>query len=144
MTIGDAAEAVGVSAKAIRFWDAKGLLPDIERTAAGYRLFSEDDLAVLRFVRQAQQLGMTLGEIRRILGLQQAGTSPCAQVTQLLDDRIDMIDRTLSDLAELRATLLRTRERAEGNCEKGRGALICPIIERGDQGEHCRLAAAAP
>ncbi len=55
---------------------------------------------------------MTLGEIKRILELQHAGTAPCARVTQLLDAHIAEIDRPLSDLAQLRATLLTVRRDA--------------------------------
>ena len=48
MTVGAAADAAGVSAKAVRLWEAKGLLPAAERTEAGYRVFTEHDLDVLR------------------------------------------------------------------------------------------------
>lgn len=54
MTVGTAAKAAGVSAKAVRLWEAKGLLPPAERTQAGYRLFSNNDVAVLQFIRQAK------------------------------------------------------------------------------------------
>jgi MerR family copper efflux transcriptional regulator len=130
MTIGEAADTVGISAKAIRLWEAKGLLPGIARTPAGYRLFGEDHLAVLRFVHQAQLLGMTLGEIKHILDLQHAGAAPCTRVTQLLDARIAEIDRTLSDLTQLRVTLLAARQRAEDACGIASRAIVCHIIEQ--------------
>lgn len=131
MTIGEAAQMVGVSAKAIRLWEAKGLLLDIERTSAGYRLFREDDLAVLRFIHQAQLLGMTLGEIKRIRDMQQAGNTPCKRVTHLIDKRIIEIDEALSDLHQLRHTLLTARARADSAGDTARDALVCHIIEPG-------------
>lgn len=91
-TVGDAAKAVGVSAKAIRIWEAKGLLPAAERADAGYRLFTDDDIGVLRFIRRAKTLGLTLPEIKGILDLHRQGTAPCEKVTALLDAHIRDID----------------------------------------------------
>ncbi|WP_435107372.1 MerR family transcriptional regulator [Nocardiopsis synnemataformans] len=63
MTVGAAAKAAGVSAKAVRLWESKHLLPPAQRTEAGYRLFTDADVAVLCFIRQAKTLGLTLAEI---------------------------------------------------------------------------------
>jgi DNA-binding transcriptional MerR regulator len=49
-TIGDVARIAGVSTKAIRFWEERGLLTDIERTPSGYRIFREEDLLTIRFI----------------------------------------------------------------------------------------------
>lgn len=100
MTVGAAAEAAGVSAKAVRLWESKGLLPPAPRTDAGYRVFTQDDVDVLRFIRQAKALDLTLGEIKDILDLQRCGTTPCGRVTTLLDAHIAEIDRKLSDLRD--------------------------------------------
>lgn len=129
MTIGEAAQVVGVSTKAIRLWEAKGLLPGIERTPGGYRLFRENDLTVMRFIHQAQMLGITLGQIKHILSMQQAGTAPCECVAHLLDERIAAIDRTLNDLTQLRHTLLAARKHAEVRHTSQRTAWVCHIIE---------------
>jgi len=128
MTIGEAADAAGVSAKAIRVWEARGLLPHVQRTPAGYRLFDDSDVAVMRFVRQARALGMTLRDIRRIVDLHQAGMTPCACVTHVLDERIGQIDQTINDLTQLRHTMITARQRA---ADSGQGirAQVCPIIE---------------
>lgn len=130
MSIGKAADAIGVSAKAIRLWEAKGLVSGIERTPAGYRLFRESDLAVMRFIKRAQALGMTLEEIKRILELQNSGTAPCGHVRQMLDDRITEIDRTLEELAQLRTMLVTARMRAGNASTINNGALVCQIIEQ--------------
>jgi MerR family copper efflux transcriptional regulator len=130
MTVGEVADAVGVSAKAIRLWEAKGLLPDIERTPGGYRLYDESHLAILRFIHQARTLGMTLADIRRVLDLEHAGAARCDYVARMLDNRIAEIDRTLSTLGQLRKTLLDVRDRADEAADTtGRGYGLCPIIE---------------
>jgi DNA-binding transcriptional MerR regulator len=133
MTVGEVADAVGVSAKAIRLWEAKGLLPDIDRTPGGYRVYDESHLAILRFIHQAKTLGMTLADIKRILDPDHAGPARCECVARMLDDRIAEIEHTLSTLDQLRRTLLDVRERA-GNAVDvmGRGPGLCPIIEGSD------------
>ena len=129
MTVGPAAEAAGVSAKAVRLWEAKGLLPPAQRTEADYRLFTDDDLGVLRFIRQAKALGLTLAEIKEILDLQRDGAAPCGRVTELLDAHIAGIDRTLADLRQLRRSLTTVRRAARESQRRGEHAVVCRIIE---------------
>lgn len=129
MTVGTAAEAAGVSAKAVRLWESKGLLPPAARTEAGYRLFTDDDLGVLRFVRQAKALGFTLTEIKDVLDLQRHGTTPCVQVIGLLDTHIAQIDRTLTELRQLRRSLTGARRTAREGQRRGEDAVVCRIIE---------------
>jgi MerR family copper efflux transcriptional regulator len=113
MTVKAAADAASVSPKAVRLWESKGLLPQAERTDAGYRLFTDDDdVAVLRFIRQAKSLDLTLTEIKDILDLQRHGAGPCGRVTTLLDAHIAEIDRTLHDLRAVRRTLVAARQAA--------------------------------
>lgn len=129
LSIGAAAEAARVSAKAVRLWESKGLLPPAERTHAGYRVFTPDDVDVLRFIRQAKALDLTLGEIKNILDLQRHGATPCDHVIELLDTHIADIDRTLADLRALRRSLLDARRAARDSQRRGQDAVICRIIE---------------
>jgi MerR family transcriptional regulator, copper efflux regulator len=131
-TVGAAAKAVGVSAKAVRIWEAKGLLPPATRTEAGYRLFSDDDIAILRFILRARTLGLTLPEIKDILDLHRRGTAPCDQVTVLLDQHISDIDRAIADLKALRASLAAALKAARSDQRRGRTATVCRIIESTD------------
>jgi len=134
-TVSQAAAQAGVTRKAIRVYEERGLLPPAERTEAGYRLFTDDDVAVLRFIRQAKTLGLTLAEINDILGLQRGGAQPCGRVTQLLDTHIDQIDRTLAELRQLRRTLLGARHIADQTRRAGGDAVVCRIIEASGDAE---------
>lgn len=129
MTVGAAAEAAGVSAKAVRLWESKGLLPPTERSEAGYRLFTDHDVRVLQFIRQAKALDLSLTEIKDILDLQRDGAVPCDRVTQLLDTRLAEIDRTLADLRRLRRSLTTARRTARESKRHGHDAVVCRIIE---------------
>lgn len=129
LTIGEAAERTELTAKAIRLYERKGLLPPPRRSDAGYRLYSHDDLAVLAFIRRARTLNLSLDEIAGILDLQRGGEQPCARVLAILDTRIADIDRTVADLTQLRQSLDSARRAARAGQHRGQDAVICRIIE---------------
>jgi MerR family copper efflux transcriptional regulator len=131
VTVGAAAAAAGVSAKSVRLWESKDLLPRTERSRAGYRLFTDEDIDVLRFIRRAKPLNLTLAEIKGIIDLQRDGGTPCAHVTTLLDAHIAGLDRTLSELKALRRSLAQARQAARESRDRGDDAVICRIIEAG-------------
>ncbi|HCT76271.1 MAG TPA: heavy metal-responsive transcriptional regulator [Micromonosporaceae bacterium] len=127
-TVGQAAKRIGISAKAIRLYERRGLLPTVRRTESGYRLFDETDLGILRFIRRARSIGLGLDEIKDVLSLQRSGQQTCGRVSALLDAHIAEIDRALVDLYALRATLTLTRA-AANNSDGKEDAVICHIIE---------------
>lgn len=105
MRIGELAEASGTTTKALRFYEAAGLLPAPERTSAGYRDYSPDAVSRLNFIRRSQAAGLTLARIREILAIRDGGLAPCAHVQELLSDRLADLDRQIAELTELRATV---------------------------------------
>ena len=127
-TVGKAAEAAGLSAKSVRLYEAKGLLPQAERTDAGYRTYTGDDITALRFIRQAKALGLSLGEIRDILDIRRGGTAPCRHVLTLLDQRIREVDRTIAELRQLRQALAHTRSAAARHQAEDTES-VCGIID---------------
>ncbi|MGQ0573603.1 MAG: MerR family transcriptional regulator [Pseudonocardia sp.] len=129
MTVGRAAALAGLSPKAVRLYEHRGLLPTAERTESGYRLFTADDLDVLHFIRQAKALDLTLDEIKDVLDLQRGGEQTCARVTSLLDEHLAGIDRKLADLRLLRRALRTARRAADTAMSEGCDAVVCRIIE---------------
>lgn len=129
VTIGEAAALTGLTAKAIRLYESRGLISPAVRTSGGYRTYGPDDLDVLTFVRQARAMGLRLEEIGRIINLQRSEGRPCGMVVELLDRRLADIDRTLADLQALRAALGDAREQAEQAMSSGQEAVVCTIIE---------------
>jgi len=132
LTIGQASQQTGLSSKAIRIYERKGLLPKADRTSSGYRLFQGNDVDVLRFIRQARSIGLRLDEIKDVLDLQRSGQRPCETVIAMLDAHITEIDRTLSDLTSLRSTLAKACTQARASRDRGDGGVICEIIEAQD------------
>jgi MerR family copper efflux transcriptional regulator len=129
VTVGRAAALTGLTPKAVRLYERKGLLPEAQRTEAGYRLFTAADLDVLHFIRRAKALDLTLDEIKDVLDLQRGGEQPCARVTGMLEAHIAEIDRKLADLRRLRRSLLTARRAATTARRGGHDVVVCHIIE---------------
>jgi MerR family transcriptional regulator, copper efflux regulator len=112
MRIGELAEQAGISTKAIRYYEQIGILTPPARTSSGYRTYDQTALGRLGFVRAAQALGLTLGEIRRIIAFRDDGAAPCAHVTDLLQRRAAELDARIRELQQLRGELRQLAERA--------------------------------
>ncbi len=112
MRIGELAELAGISTKAIRYYEQVGILAPPARTPSGYRSYDQRALGRLEFVRAAQAVGLTLGEIRQIIAFRDDGQAPCAHVTDLLQRHAADLDRRIRELRQLRGELRQLAERA--------------------------------
>ena len=129
MQIGEIARSVGLATSAIRFYEEKGLLPEPERTASGYRDYDPSVVDRLQFIRAGQAVGLTLRELSQVLDIRDRGESPCRHVTELLDDKISDVDQRLRDLRALRRDLVGLREHAvEIDPEECAPESVCRII----------------
>jgi MerR family copper efflux transcriptional regulator len=124
LTIGDAAKASGVSAKMIRHYESIGLLKAAKRTDSGYRLYSEQDVHVLRFVHRARVLGFSLEQIGILLSLWQDKRRASADVRALARSHIAELDRKIAEMQAMRRTL----ESLAASCH-GDARSECPILE---------------
>jgi MerR family transcriptional regulator, copper efflux regulator len=113
MRIGELAGRSGVSAKAIRYYEQLGILAPPARTPSGYRAYDETVLGRLGFVRAAQALGLSLGEIRQIVAFRDDGMAPCDHVAALLRRHAAELERRIAELDRLRGELQRLAERAD-------------------------------
>ncbi len=112
MRVGEIAGHTGVPAKTIRFWEEQGMLPAPARTAAGYRDYGPEILERLAFIRHAQAAGLTLEQIRQVLGIRDGGQPPCEHVTGLIARRLGEVEARLAELARARDQLAALAERA--------------------------------
>ena len=127
LLIGEVAKRSGASRKALRLYEATGILPSPRRTPSGYRLYDSAALDLLAFVRRAQGLGFTLDEIKEIVAIRRSGSRPCPHVRALVRQKAATLDRRLADLMEVRDGL---RALLSGWRDVSRSAaVVCPHIE---------------
>jgi Cu(I)-responsive transcriptional regulator len=124
MNIGQASGASGVSAKMIRYYESIGLMPAAGRTQSGYRVYSERDVHLLRFVRRARDLGFALDDIRLLLGLWQDDERPSAAVKDIALKHIDELTRKIAELQAMKRSLQHLAEACHGDARPD-----CPILD---------------
>lgn len=129
MRIGELAQRSGVSTKTIRYYEEIGLVPPPPRLGSGYRNYEPATLDRLAFIRAAQAVGLSLGEIRGIVALRDEGQTPCGHVLDLLRTRSAELGRRIAELRALRGELNRLVARAEAldpaDCDPKR---ICHLV----------------
>ena len=132
LLIGELAARTGVPAKTLRFYEDAGVLPEPARTPAGYRVYGEEAVDRLAFIRSAQAAALTLAEIRTVIGIRDGGSAPCAHVVEVLDEKSATVTRQLAELRALKRELDRLRASARGidpsSCDPGS---VCEVL-RGD------------
>jgi len=111
LRIGQLAARVGMTVKAIRYYEALGLLDPAQRAANGYRVYPPVAIGHLQFIGRAKTLGLSLEEIKRLFHTAKAGESGAlrAQVSELLDEKLEETDRQIAELQALRASLQKRR-----------------------------------
>jgi DNA-binding transcriptional MerR regulator len=112
MRIGELAAQAGISTKAIRYYEQLGILTPPARTPSGYRSYDATALGRLGFVRAAQAVGFTLGEIRQVIAFRDGGQAPCAHVSDLLRRHAADLEVRIRQLQQLRGELGQLAERA--------------------------------
>lgn len=112
MQIGQLARQVGVSTKTIRYYEEINLLPAPERAPNGYRDYGQEAVGRLKFIRDAQDTGLTLTEIASILDLRGQGIGTCHHVVELLEQHLEDLDRHIENLHRTRDQLAALTERS--------------------------------
>jgi len=125
LTIATAASRCGVTADAIRFYERKGLLEPARKTAARYRLYDEDSLRRIRFIKQAQACGFSLGEIRELLALRRNERGCCRDVRKAAIEKkleVEHRIRALRAISEALSALIASCD------DDSRPVEDCPIL----------------
>lgn len=127
--IGELAARSGVTPDALRYYERLGLMPRPQRTQGGFRVYTPAALDRLRFIKQAQALGLTLDEIRDLVSYtDRGGLKRCQRVHDLIQRKIADLDTKLAELQEFRRTLQGYFEECEHTLAE-RDRTECPVIE---------------
>ena len=105
MNIGEAAKAAGVSPKMIRHYEQTGLLPEAERSESGYRLYSEREVSVLRFIRQSRRLGFSMPQIAQLIGQWGDTQRSSRQVKAIAERHLADLQEKLREIVEMKSAL---------------------------------------
>jgi MerR family copper efflux transcriptional regulator len=137
MNIGQAASNTCVSAKMIRYYESIDLIKPSNRTDAGYRTYSENDLHTLRFIKRARKLGFSLEQIRDLLSLWQDADRASGDVKNIALAHVADLDKRIVELTEMRDTLHQLAQACTGDHRPN-----CPILHGlaapvDGQGHHC-------
>jgi MerR family copper efflux transcriptional regulator len=133
MNIGQAAKTSGLSAKMIRYYESINLLPAAHRTDAGYRLYRQDDLHTLAFIKRSRDLGFSLEEVGKLLTLWQDRGRASADVKALARQHVDELNQKITEMTALRDTLQELVEHCQGNDRPD-----CPILKDLESGGCCK------
>jgi DNA-binding transcriptional MerR regulator len=138
LRVAELATEVGVAPDTIRYYEKAGLVAEPERTASGYRSYPRGEVNRVRFIRDAQRLGLKLREIRDLLAVRDTGTCPCEPATDLLARRIRDIDEEVRRLSALRSQLDQMLTALPSlDCNDQGPVEWCPPTDEPEGGECC-------
>lgn len=125
LTISKLASRGGVNVTTIRYYERRGLLPKPSRAASGYRLYADDAVRRLRFVRQAQLLGFSLVEIQDLLSLRMKPDTTCADIRKHARQKIAAVNQKIENLQRIKCALTKLASACRGKGPTSE----CPILD---------------
>jgi len=128
MRIGQLAEATGVDAETIRYYERIGLLQSPPRSANGYRAYGPAQLERLAFIRHCRSLDMPLEEIRRLLAFVDRPDADPAGIDRLIDAQLSRVRTRLASLQALERQLTRLREQCAGDHAGGECGILHELV----------------
>lgn len=126
LRIGEVATATGVSVDTVRYYERLKLLPHAGRSSGNFRLFAPDSIERVLFIKQAQELGLTLDEIKGLLAT--GGADECRRVRDLLSAKIEELDTKMRAMKEFRRTLVRHHAACKRELEAHGNSACCPVV----------------
>ena len=125
LTIGKIANQAGVNTDTLRYYEREGIIAKPVRNGSNYRVYSEDAVLRVRFVKRAQELGFSLAEIKELLELRISEEASCGNVRDQAQAKIEDLDGKISSLRAMRRVLLQLVARCSGEGPVSE----CPILE---------------
>ncbi|MEU4710905.1 MerR family transcriptional regulator [Nocardia salmonicida] len=124
MRSSELATCAGVNVQTLRYYERRGLLASPPRSSSGYRAYPTAAVAVVRFVKRAQDHGFTLEEIRELLDLAEGGPDDCEVVRALAEARMVQLAERIADLQRMQQSLAEL----VATCERPQSDRSCPLL----------------
>jgi DNA-binding transcriptional MerR regulator len=137
LRIGEVATRTGVSIDALRYYERLKLFPRARRSSGGFRLFAPEHVVRVRFIKQAQQLGFSLDEIKGLLAT--GGADECRKVRDLLLRKLLKLDAQLKAMKAFRRVLAKHLEACEQELKRHGESACCPVVVVGFETGHENL-----
>lgn len=125
LTIGQLAKNAQVNVETVRYYERRGLMPEPPRRKSGYRQYSETDIARIRFIRRAKELGFSLNEVSELLSLRVDPETTCGDIKRRADAKMAEIEGKIQALRKMKKALARL----VSLCRERRSTGECPILE---------------
>ena len=129
--IGEVATRAGVSVDAVRYYERLRLLPRAQRSTGGFRLFGPESIERVQFIKHAQELGLTLDEIKGLLVT--GGATECRRVRDLLSKKIEELDTRMDSMKKFRKVLARHLNECERELSEHGQKACCPVVATTDK-----------
>lgn len=123
--VGEIAKKCDVNKETLRYYERVGLIPEPSRTNAGYRKYPEETVNRLKFIKRMQDLGFSLAEIDKLLGVVDKDDDRCLDMYKFVVQKIEEVQKKIRDLKKIEQMLINLRER----CPDDKSLHECPIIE---------------
>jgi len=123
-TIGKLARLGGVNIQTVRYYERYGLIYPSLKTPSGYRLYGEEELKRLRFIRRAKELGFTLREIKELLELKIDIPDACENIRIRAEEKLKLIEAKIDALESIKNAL----KGLIASCKKRKPTDECPIL----------------
>jgi MerR family mercuric resistance operon transcriptional regulator len=135
LTIGEVAKQAQVGIETLRYYERTGLVASPPRSESNYRLYPQETVRRVQFIKRAQELGFSLKEIMELLALRATPETPCADIQSLALEKISTIEEKIQTLTAMKYTLAKLVE----ECSRQGEITDCPILaalDAGGNGHH--------
>lgn len=123
ITIGKVADRTGCHIETIRYYEKEGLLPEPPRSSGGHRLYSQNLVERLIFVRRARELGFSILQIKQLHSIVDGEHVSCESVKSIADEHLEEISSKITDLTKMQSILQKLSQQCSG-----KDVPECPII----------------
>ncbi|KAF0821440.1 Hg(II)-responsive transcriptional regulator [Cytobacillus firmus] len=123
--VSELAEKCNVNKETIRYYEKIGLLSEPSRTDSGYRVYSNDTVNRINFIKRMQDLGFSLTEINKLLGIVDKDSDRCRDMYDFVSQKVNDVQDKIRDLKRIEHMLMNLKE----CCPDEKSLHECPIIE---------------